>query len=73
MSSIRFSIDLEYERFLRFYQGEAQMVQVVADDGRQIRFPAAALRPHLQHSGIQGRFEIVFDANHKLKALNRLA
>jgi hypothetical protein len=67
--SVRFSLSISYEQFLAVYQGAARAVQVTADDGRSIRFPASALQPYLDHSGIHGRFEISFDQDNRLQSL----
>jgi len=37
-----------------------------------VQFPAAALRPHLRHDGIRGRFELEFDERRRFVALRRL-
>ena len=63
--AIRFRLSLSAEEFLRYYQGQVRQIQVISEGGRTIRFPAAALRPYLTHSGIHGRFEIRFDDNNK--------
>jgi hypothetical protein len=71
-SRICFSISIDYEHFLAVYQGAARAVQVQADDGRSIRFPASALQPYLEHGGIHGRFEISFDQDHRLQSLHKI-
>ena len=72
MQRICFSLDISSDRYQAYYQGAARSVQVIADDGRSIRFPASALRPFLDHQGIHGRFEISFDAENRLQSLTRL-
>ncbi len=72
MQRIRFSLDISRDRYQAYYQGAVRSVQVIADDGRSIRFPASALRPFLDHQGVRGRFEISFDANNRLQSLTRL-
>ncbi len=70
---IRFSLYLPADRYLRYYRGMASNVSVVADDGRRIAFPAAALRPFVTRDGVQGRFELVTDTDHRLLRLKRIA
>ena len=41
---IRFSLNLTYPQFLSVYQGIANNVFVIADDGRRIQFPAGKIR-----------------------------
>jgi len=72
MPIMQFSLSLSSERYQAWYAGAAKAVQVRADDGRTVRFPAAELRPFITHDGIHGRFEIEFDDNYRLIALRRL-
>ena len=44
MPIMRFSLAISSERYLAWYAGAASAVQVRADDGRTLRFPAAELR-----------------------------
>ncbi|MFN2310177.1 MAG: DUF2835 domain-containing protein [Gammaproteobacteria bacterium] len=69
---IRFRLDIPADDYLAYYQGVARAVLVRAEDGRRVRFPAGALQPFVTHQGIQGRFEVHFDADHKLVGLERL-
>ena len=72
MPSIRFSINISAGRLEAYYRGTANQIQVLSEDGRQVRFPAAELRQFVTDSGVQGRFEISFDHNHKLQGLRRV-
>lgn len=69
---IRFSLNLSAERYLRYYQGHARSVSVLADDGRRVEFPANALRPFVTRQGIHGHFELLIDEHHRLQGLKRL-
>jgi uncharacterized radical SAM superfamily Fe-S cluster-containing enzyme len=71
-SRFRFSLNISSDDYLRYYRGEASMVQVTADDGRRIRFPAANLRPFVSREGVQGRFEITLDKENRLQDLKKL-
>ena len=68
-SSIRFRLAISAEEYLAYYQGSAQVVVARSDDNRIIRFPASAIRKFVTHDGIHGSFEISFDENHKLIAV----
>lgn len=70
--SVRFRLDISPEDYLAYYQGAARDVVVRAEDGRRIRFPAGALQRFVTHQGVHGRFELRFDAGHKLLGLWRL-
>jgi hypothetical protein len=71
-SRIRFSLDISSDDYLRYYRGEAQMVQVTAEDGRRIRFPASNLRPFVSREGIRGSFEVTLDQENRLLELRKL-
>jgi len=72
MARIRFRLNLPAETYRQYYQGQANMVQVQALDGQNLRFPAAILRPYLSHAGVSGLFELEFDENRRFISLQRL-
>ncbi|VAW62815.1 hypothetical protein MNBD_GAMMA11-1703 [hydrothermal vent metagenome] len=72
MQKMRFSLSISAEQYQSYYQGSAKFVRVRTEDGRTLKFPASELQKYVSHEGIQGRFEIIFDDNHKLLRLNRL-
>ena len=68
-SSIRFRLAISAEEYLAYYQGSARAVVVRSDDNRIVEFPASAIRRFVTRDGIHGRFEITFDENNKLIAI----
>lgn len=72
MQKMRFSVSITAEQYQLYYQGAAKFVRVQTEDGRSLKFPAAELQKFVTHDGIDGRFEIVFNDQHKLVSLNRL-
>lgn len=72
MNKYYFSINLSYERFLPFYQGIVDTVQVVDDANRRIDLPAKHFRQYLTRDGIVGRFELITQSDGKFIALNRI-
>lgn len=64
--ALRFHLSLSSEKYLKYYQGQANSIQVRSLDNKSIRFPASAIRQFLMHDGIYGVFEIRFDKNNKL-------
>ncbi|MCG7529792.1 DUF2835 domain-containing protein [Psychrobium sp. MM17-31] len=72
MNKYYFSINLSYERFLPFYQGVVDTVQVVDDANRRIDLPAKHFRQYLTRDGIVGRFELITQTDGKFIALNRI-
>lgn len=73
MNEIRFRIAISALEYLRYYQGEVESVLVKTADGRTIQFPASALQKHVDRSGVNGSFRIVFDENHKMVSLDRVS
>ncbi|VAW69955.1 hypothetical protein MNBD_GAMMA10-3116 [hydrothermal vent metagenome] len=72
MQKMRFSLSISTEQYQAYYQGAAKFVRVQTEDGRTLKFPASELQKYVSHEGIQGRFEIIFDDQHKLVRLDRL-
>lgn len=71
-TKIRFRLSLSSEEYLRYYQGQAHAVMVLAEDGRRIQLPANCFRPFVTRDGLQGRFEVELDANNKLAQISRI-
>ena len=72
LNSIRFRLAISSEEFLAYYQGCAKVVVARTEDNQTIRFPASAIRKFVSHDGIFGDFEITFDENNKLTAIQSL-
>ncbi|MCK9607450.1 MAG: DUF2835 domain-containing protein [Methylomonas sp.] len=70
---IRFKLYLSYDQFLAVYQGIADSVNVQADDGRRIRFPASKIQRFLTKDGIQGYFEMELTPHNKFVGIHRIA
>ncbi|WP_198265125.1 DUF2835 domain-containing protein [sulfur-oxidizing endosymbiont of Gigantopelta aegis] len=73
MNEIRFRLAISAQDYLRYYQGEVDSVTVQLIDGRTVQFPANALRQHIDQSGINGSFRIVFDENNKMLSMERVS
>jgi hypothetical protein len=69
---IRFSLTLSYEQFLQVYQGIAKNVQVIADDGKRVVFPAGRIQPFLTREGINGYFEMELTVDNKFVSIKKL-
>jgi len=72
MNKYYFSLNISYERFLPFYQGQVDTVQVIDDAGRRIDIPAKHFRQFLTREGIFGRFELITQVDGKFITLNRI-
>lgn len=71
--TLRFSLSIDAEEWLRVYRGTAHRVRVRAHDGRVMDFSARHLQPHVRHDGVHGRFEMDLDENHRMLALRRIS
>jgi len=72
MNKITFSIKISSQEYLKSYQQSSCSVAIIADDGRRLKLPAKHLRPFLTHTGILGRFELIFSGS-SLVSLRRIS
>ena len=70
--SVRFRLAISAEKYSAYYQGSAQTIVVRSEDNKVIQFPASAVRGFVTHDGIFGSFEITFDENNKLIAVEQI-
>ncbi len=70
---LTFSLHVGREQAMRYYRGEALAVFVVTDSGQSLQFPASHIRRFIDQNGINGHFQIHFDANNKLKSIEKTA
>ena len=71
MQTVTVRLNISSERFQAYYQGVVENVVAITNDGRTVQFPARVLRPFLSYQGVQGTFEITFDAKLKFQAIQR--
>ncbi len=67
-----FSIWLNREQILDYYQGFVTDVVVQATDGTKIQLPLKHFRPYIQHSGIHGHFRLIMTKNGQLERLEKI-
>ncbi|MCG5515315.1 MULTISPECIES: DUF2835 domain-containing protein [Ectothiorhodospira] len=72
MHHYHFRLDIPRDEFLRYYSGSAASVVASSQEGRTVRFPASALRPHVTHDGVRGRFRLTVDDQFRLQSLERI-
>lgn len=72
MPESRFQLHLSTEQCQQYYCGEVSQVQVVDDHNRRIQFPAAMLRKHVSHDGVDGEFILKYDQDNRLVSLERV-
>ena len=70
---LRIHLSLSSDEVLRYYRGEVDSVIAWTPEGISVKFPVEALRPHVLQNGVQGWFELEFDANRRFVALHRIA
>lgn len=67
-----FSLHISAEDYLRHYKGQANTVFVIDRNGKRVRFPASALRRHVDHNGVHGTYRLITDKDNKLISLDRI-
>jgi len=67
-----FSIDLSYQEFLPYYQGQIHSIVATTKQGVRVQFPAVHLRKYVTSNGIQGYFCLNTE-NNKFLSLIKLA
>lgn len=67
-----FRLQLSQQQFLRYYQGGANSVRVMSENGQTLQFPAYRLRSFLTPHGISGRFVLVVDQNNRFIRMEKL-
>ncbi|MBL4781584.1 MAG: DUF2835 domain-containing protein [Porticoccaceae bacterium] len=72
MPNSLFYLNISAQEYLRVYQGSARQVVVRGTDGTTLSFPAQHLRRFVSHDGVQGRFMLNYDAEHKFVSLQKL-
>ncbi len=72
MPSIDVVLELSAEACLAHYEGRAGLVLAHSLDGRRVRFPAEALRRVVTREGVRGTFRLVFTAEGRFQAIQRL-
>lgn len=73
MNTYFFTLSISYQTFLSHYSGAASAVIVRSDQGLTLQLPAARLRPFLTQLGVQGRFRLITDSQHKFVRLEKIA
>lgn len=68
----RFSLQLAPAQLRHYYQGRAGTIQVLAECGQRLRFPAGRLRPFMTHTGVRGRFQLTVDAENRVIELKKI-
>ena len=70
--TIRFYLNIGYDQYLAFYQGQAESVVAKTEDGRNLQFPAGNIQRFLTTTGVQGHFEMTLTSAGKFLAIKKL-
>lgn len=70
--TLYFDLDISKEQFLQYYQGDVSYVMVTTSDNMTVQFPAHFIRKFVSHTGIKGRFRIIYDENNKLVSISKV-
>lgn len=69
--SIKISLGIPADEYLRIYQGSARFILALSAEGERVRFPANILQPFVTREGVYGDFAIICDSNHRFKEIVR--
>ena len=72
MTRLVVSLSISNTEYLKWYSGTATTVTAQTQQGISINFPANILKPFVTHNGVQGVFEIEFDADNRFVGINQL-
>lgn len=67
-----FRLNVGFNDFLKYYQGDATMVEVKDIEGRVLWINARHFRPYVTRDGIQGLFRMELDKQGELQLLQKL-
>lgn len=73
MKMYYFSLSVSYTRCQEIYLEGGNTVVLHAETGERVQIPSVNLRPFIGTHGIQGRFRLIIDNDHKLKSFERVA
>ena len=72
LNQLEFSLDISATKLEAYYRGSVREVLAYSTNGRRLRFPLSLLRPFVSHSGVQGRFRIIFDQTMRCERLEKI-
>ena len=67
-----FSINMSYQEFLPYYQGQIFAIQVITTQGLKVQFPASHMRQYVTSTGIKGYF-CMNTQNNKFLSLTKIS
>jgi len=70
--SIKVSLGISAQEYIRVYQGSAKTVSALDHLGRRVNFPVNILQPFVTRDGVNGVFIIEFTKDNKFKGIQRM-
>jgi hypothetical protein len=71
MKRFEFQLNISTQRYLNYYRGSVRHVVAQCTHGVTVQFPASLLTQFVTSTGIQGRFILTCDDDHKNSVLRR--
>lgn len=71
--TFRFYLQLTPAECRQYYEGFYKSIQVIAQTGQRIQFPAEHIRKFVTTAGISGLFELKLELNNKFKSLEKVS
>lgn len=65
-------LHISAEELMRWYQGQAKQVYAKSVDGRSLSFPVEVLRPFVTRCGVEGRFALIFNQQHRFLDIKKI-
>lgn len=72
MPELVVDLNISAQTILQYYKGLVTSVSAICVDGRRVQFPANLLRPFMSHSGVSGRFSIVYNDEGKFQKISKI-
>lgn len=67
-----FSLHLNYQECIRYYNGSVRFIQVNSENGKSIRIPAKNVIKFISSIGISGRFKLCLSDENSLISLEKV-
>lgn len=72
MNRVILRINVPAREFAKVYAVPGAQLHARAESGERVALPAAAFKPFVTHSGINGRFAVFFDQTGRLHSIEPL-
>lgn len=73
MPALTLQLSISADKMLGYYRGQIRSVTARATNGQTVQFPVAALHRYILPNGVQGRYRLTFDEQHKFVGIEPVA